>query len=360
MNSTNFLREWRLDNREDTILNGGERYQWQGGEYIRVTCPFCKLDKKLGPDLGHHVHVHEAWFKCQRCGTKGGLNYLIGRNLPIPTHPKDWKSHTTSNGPRAKPKKMVDLFGGPASKSSPGRTVWLGDLSISHPAWKYLMESEKFPEREIRELLEHFPMHVCIEGRQFTKNEENLTTGRLIFTVLEQNQQIGWQARWLPKHWPPRKEDIEQSKRIDKYITSPSFKKSFTLYNIDNAMKWDTIFVVEGAKKVHKLGLFSVASFGVGNNTQAPEGLSATETNSFWINRLISASKEGREIVFLYDKDAVGKAMIHNEAILEAGGNSSVMTLPIGGPKDVDNYFRAQHIQHILKMRGKLPKRIKA
>lgn len=358
MNSQTFLAEWRLDNPEDTVFNQGEEALWSGGTYVRVKCPFCKEDKRLGPDKGHHAHVHPEWFKCQRCGAKGGLNHLLGRELPKRKSPEDWKSHSVEITERKRPKKLVDLFGGPASKSSPGRTVWLGDLPTSHPAWQYLTKSEKFSEQEVRELLQNFPIHVCIEGRQFTQNEANTTSGRLIFTVLEQNQQIGWQARWLPKQWPPSPEDILEAEKADRYITSPGLKKSFTLYNIDNAMKWDTIVIVEGAKKVHKLGMFAAATFGVGNDTEAPEGLSAEDTNRFWINRLLQASKEGREIWFLYDKDGVGKALLHCDAIKAKGGNASIITLDPGKPPDVDDYFRAEHMQLLLKKKGRLPKRI--
>lgn len=354
MTHQDFLREWRLDYPEETVHNQGEELSWANGTYIRVRCPFCKEDKKLGPDKGHHAHVHAVWFKCQRCGTKGGIERLLGRSILTSTTPRSRSYKTISQ----KPKKLVDLFGGPASKSSPGRTIWLGNLPSTHPAWQYL-KSEKFTEREIKELLENFPMHVCLDGKPMTKNEANTTTGRLIFTVLEKNQQIGWQARWLPKNWPPSLEDQREAKETDRYITSPGFRKSYTLYNIDNALKWDTIIVVEGAKKVHKLGLFSVATFGVGNDIDPPEGMSASDTNQFWINRLIDASKAGREIWFLYDKDGVGKALLHSETINERGGKSSVITLEPNKPKDVDNYFRAEHMQLLLKKMGRLPKRIK-
>lgn len=358
MQLQDFLREWRLDNPEDTVFQNGEEFPWSDSSYVRVRCPFCKETPLLGPDKAHHAHVHNNWFKCQRCGTKGGLSRLLGRDLPKEESQAKWKTHVVTIGEKRPPKAIVDLFGGPAAKSSPGTTIWLGDLPTTHPGWRYLLEKEKFTEREIREILQNFPIHYCVEGRPFTQNEHTTTTGRLIFTIIEAGQQIGWQARWLPPSWPPSPKDMEDEAKTIRYITSPGLKKSFTLYNIEGALLWDTILVVEGAKKVWKTGQFACATFGIGNDTEAPEGLSQENTQRFWLNRLVNASKEGREIWFLYDKDGIGKALLHADAINQKGGNASVIPLEAGKPPDVDDYFRAEHIQLLLKRKGRLPKRL--
>lgn len=359
MTPKEFLTQWRLDYPENTVFQNGETSSWSGGEYIRVQCPFCKNHPKIGPDKGHHAHVHENWFKCQRCGTKGGLAYLLGRDLPKGEDPSKWETHQVASqrGPKRE-KKLVDLFGGPAAKSSPGSTIWLGDLPKKHRAWQYLL-SEQFSVEEIESLLKIFPIHYCTEGKPFTKNPANTTTNRLIFTIREANQQIGWQARWLPDNWPPSPEDIAKGKKEDRYITSPGFKKSFTLYNIENALNWDTIVVVEGIKKVWKAGLFSVGTLGIGNEIDPPEGLSNQDSSRFWINRLTQASLEGREILFLYDRSGLSNAVLHSETINQRGGNSRIILLEQGKPDDVDAYFRPEIAQLLLKRTGKLPKPLK-
>jgi hypothetical protein len=346
-----FLQEWRLDNSEETLLNHGEIFFWQGSPYARVRCPFCAQDKRLGPDKAHHCHVHEGWFRCQRCGTKGPLRKLLGRE-PMPTPgKKSVLKRPLIVGP--------NLFGGPAAKSSPGSTIWMGDLPRTHPSWRYLIEQEKFLKSEVEAILRIFPVHVCTHGKPFTKNPLNTTDGRLIFTITEDGKQIGWQARWLPTAWPASPAELALSKDADRYITSPGLRKSFVLYNFDQCLQWDTIVVVEGIKKVWKTGLFSCATLGIGNSTEAPEGLSSKDHAQFWINRLLHASLEGRKILFLYDKDGISKGLLHADWIQENGGDAEAIALPSGQPKDLDLYLRVEIAEIIRKANGKLPQRRK-
>jgi len=335
---------WLLRHPADSVYNAGEVLHYQDDPYIRVNCPFCPLSG-FKPDTSHHLYLHANWFKCMRCQKKGSNRILFGRENIEPQKPWTKKEIQIQRN-----REVKDPFPKIHTKVSPGTTVWIKDLPVSHPTWQYLL-SERFSKREILQLLNYFPIHYCTNGKPFTRNLDNTTTGRIIFSFSEGKKYIGWQARWLPKEWPPTQEEIERSKSIDRYITSPGLSKSFVLYNIENALKWDTILIVEGVKKVWKTGLFSVATLGVGNSLRPPEGLPQKAVEKFWINRLITAGKEGRRIVFLYDKGAHQNALLHAATLAEEDVHASALRLPDEGPDDLDDYYRTEILKHLIDKR---------
>lgn len=357
-----FLRCWvEKHPKLDSVLDRGAAryYPSQGSYYVQVNCPYCVKTGKT-PDTHHHCHVHYelGWFKCFRCSQHGTVDYLLGRSSkklkkdPSP----NWTSYTSTPETRVSDPKLLNRAKGlETSKIKPGVTITLDNIPKTHPAWQYLL-NEGFNAEEISSLSEKYGIYYCIQGRQFTSNPENTTTGRLIWEIREGGELYGWQARWIPAHWPPNQEEKELEKRIDKYIISPGLRKSFILYNWDFAQRWDAWVLVEGAKKVWKAGEFALASFGISNNPKAPPDLQKESLDQYWSIRLKNGN---RPVLILYDKDGFSTAQSHEKALKEMGVNAKAIALPENGPNDLDNYNKFEIRQLIKTHLGRLPRLIK-
>ena len=353
-----FLRCWEQKHPQtDSVLDKGEPrfYPSQGSYYIQVNCPYCSKAGKT-PDVNHHCYVHyeAGWFKCFRCDKRGSVDFLLGikKKNSVKAVPA-WSDYTSTPESRvADPRLLNRAKGLETSKIKPGVTVTLDSIPKTHPAWQYLI-SEGFSIEEISNLAEKYGIYYCIKGRQFTSNPLNTTSGRLIWEIREGGELYGWQARWVPSHWPPTKEDLEVKENTDKYIISPGLKKSFILYNWDFAQRWDTWVLVEGAKKVWKAGEFSLASFGISNNPKPPEHLDQSSLKQYWSMRL----KEGnRPVLILYDRDGFSTAQSHEAALKNMGIEAKALHLPENGPNDLDSYSKFEIRQIIKSQFGRLPK----
>lgn len=357
-----FLRDWTQKNpRPDSILDRGEPrfYPSQGSYYVQVNCPLCTKTGKT-PDTSHHCYVHYelGWFKCFRCSAQGSIDYLLGRKKQTKatnSQPKPWSSYTSTPETRVADPRLINRAKGlEGSKIKPGVTITLENIPKSHPAWQYLL-SEGFSLQEISSLSEKYGIYYCMQGRQFTSNPENTTTGRIIWEIREAGHLYGWQARWIPSHWPPTQEDKEIQQRTDKYIISPGLKKSFILYNWDYAQRWDAWVLVEGAKKVWKTGEFALASFGISNNPKPPEDLQGSSLDQYWSMRLKNGN---RPVLMLYDKDGFSTSLSHEKALREMGVEALAISLPENGPNDLDSYNKFEIKQIIKNQFGRLPKLI--
>jgi hypothetical protein len=357
-----FLGCWsKLHPKSDSVLDGGEPrfYPSQGSYYVQVNCPYCQKAGK-SPDTHHHCYVHYelGWFKCFRCNQHGTVDYLLGRSKKkLKKDPAQaWTTYTSTPESRVSDPRLLNRARGlETSKVKPGATVTLDSIPKSHPAWQYLL-SEGFNAEEISALSEKYGIYYCIQGKQFTSNPENSTTGRLIWEIREGGELYGWQARWVPSHWPPTKEDNELEARIDKYIISPGLRKSFILYNWDFAQAWDAWVLVEGAKKVWKAGEFALASFGISNNPRVPADLQGQGLDQYWSMRL---KKGNRPVIILYDRDGFSTAQSHEKALREMGVNAKAVSLPENGPNDLDNSSTFEIRQLIKTHLGRLPRLIK-
>ena len=351
-----FLTHWKITYPErDTLLNQGETrfYESQGSQYVITRCPYCKNSPK-GPDKKHHCHVHfeTEWFKCHRCGTSGSLGYLLHLQTP-PTKETEWTQYTsTPESRKTNPVLSARQRGLETTKFKPGITIPLEAVPRKNPAWKYLL-SEGFSEKKLLMEAETHGIYLCEQGIQLTDNPLNTTTNRIIFDIKEGDKSYGWQARWLPKHWPKTKEDEHEETLIQKYLISPGLKKSYILYNWTQAQLWDTWIVVEGIKKVWKTGGFALAGFGIGNNPKPPEDLPENVRNQFWSVRLLQGQ---RPIGLLYDKDATDQAILHAEKLRILGVDCTPIPLPSSGPKDLDAYTTPEIRQLIKNTMGRLPK----
>jgi hypothetical protein len=362
VNHQDFLLAWRIKYPDPSSLldNGASRfYPGKGTMYVQVRCPFCKKNGK-GEDKSHHCNAHyedgSEWFKCQRCGEGGSIQYLLGIQKQKPqtqNNSDNWSTFVSRPETRkTDPRLLARSKGLEGSRIKPGATVALCDLPRSHVAWQYL-KSEGFTEDKILGLAEKHGIFYCQHGTQFTGNELNTTSHRLIFEIREEDQTYGWQARWLPKHWPPSPEDIAMSKEIEKYLFSPGLKKSYMLYNWDYAQRWDSWIVVEGIKKVWRTGEFSLSVFGISNSATPPIDASEGALNQYWSMRLLNGN---RPIGILYDKDALSTAVSQVEKLKAMGVDAKVIPLPANGPKDLDSYPTPEIRQIIKNHMGRLPK----
>ncbi len=357
-----FLRCWNQKHPQpESILDRGvpRYYPSQGSYYVQVNCPYCVNAGKT-PDVSHHCYVHYeiGWFKCFRCNQTGSVDYLLGiskKKKPKGKEPA-WTTYTSTPESRVSDPRLLNRAKGlETSKIKPGVTMTMSSIPKSHPAWQYL-QNEGFSQEEIESLSEKYGIYYCIQGRQFTSNPENTTTGRLIWEIREGGELYGWQARWIPSHWPPTQEDKEVEKRVDKYIISPGLKKSFILYNWDFAQRWDVWVLVEGAKKVWKTGEFALASFGISNNPKVPDDLQGQSLEQYWSMRLKIGN---RPVLILYDKDGFSTALSHEKALKDMGVNAKAIALPENGPNDLDDYNKFEIRQLIKSNLGRLPKLIK-
>ncbi len=355
MKKDNFLSLWKqIYPRIDSLYSTEpEYYAGKGTQYLRANCPYCHLRSQppKKPDTKHHLHIHfedgHEYFKCHRCGSGGSINYLL--RIKEAPKSKEWKTYEVKGSATSKTQKIS--MGLEKSTLKPGNSIPLSALPKHHIAWKYLLD-DGFTARELEILAETYGIYYCISGIPIANTT---TTHRLIFEISENKTQYGWQARWLPKNWPPSKEDKEEADSVQKYLISPGLKKTHCLYNWDLAQDWDMWIVVEGIKKVWKTGPFSLASFGKSNSATPPLDTEGTkEYNDFWSVRLVNGN---RPIGLLYDKDGYESAIKHANDLKTMGADVTVIPLPENGPNDLDNYLTPEIRQLIIQHMGRLPKR---
>jgi len=157
---------------------------------------------------------------------------------------------------------MEVLFGRPVSKAaikqgvirdpgeyvSPGETIPLHKLDLSHPAVTYLRGRGFNPS--ILSLVHKLSW--C------TVSDFKYAQSRIIIPVVENGKECGWLARIAQDG------DFYDSagKKIPKYYNSRGFSSSRHLYNFDRAKHYRTIILVEGAFDALKVGPPAMALFG--------------------------------------------------------------------------------------------------
>lgn len=310
----------------------------------------------MGPDRNHHCHVHfePEWFKCHRCGKSGSIAYLLNLKTPLKKE-SEWKSYrSTSESQKLNPLLSARQRGLETSKTKPGITVPIEAVKRNHPAWQYLF-SEGFTENKILKEAETHGIYLCTQGIPLTSDAANTTTNRLIFDIKEGNKSYGWQARWLPSHWPKTQADLHEEAQVQKYLISPGLKKSYLLYNWTQAQLWDTWIIVEGIKKVWKTGGFALANFGISSNPNPPEELPKNIKDQFWSMRLLNGN---RPVGLLYDKEAFPKAQKDAQLLTNIGIKCKAIPLPDNGYRDLDAYSTPEIRQIIKNSLGYLPKTI--
>jgi hypothetical protein len=346
----------------DPATGAPARYQSaQMGDQIHVRCPHCQiLAPQRGPDRGHHCYISLTLevYRCMRCGDSGSLRFLLRCKTEEDVLQHHQLAKTRSRKFHA-PQPTQSIHTRAPSKWnstfcwSPGRTIPLKALPISHITWQYLL-AEKFAKHELDDVLEVFNVYFCQRGRQIGKKPVNTTEGRLIFEIRHRGQVVGWQARWLPAAWPPSNDESEKLKNsgLQKYVLNPGFAKNAYPYNYDLAMQGKNVVAVEGVKKVWKTGPNAIGTFGIQFTLPPSSGIPDEEPplQAAWIQKLLYRRKI---LYILFDRGAEPEAQCTLNWYLANGGKAKIIQLPQYGPDDLDEYTRTE-IKQILTEQGTL------
>ena len=213
------------------------------GEYYRINCPFCLLEKH--PDTRHRLWIHHLWGVGPR-DPKNNDKFLWAAVC--------YNENCLQKSPNYY-HKLYDQVYGLLSKSAiqampiyegvepttlektgnPGECQLLSELSSNHPARQYLLSRSLDPDY----LAVQFGVSYCIhaEGRVAT------ATGRIIVPLYMHEAQVGWQGRYIGDvNW--------KATGVAKYYTSPDVHKRLLLYDFDHACKFPVAIVVEGVTDV--------------------------------------------------------------------------------------------------------------
>jgi hypothetical protein len=329
----------------------------QMGDQIHVRCPHCHiLAPQRGPDKNYHCYISLTLevYRCMRCGDSGSLRFLLRQKTEedILQHRQLSKTLYNRNHkfPGAQSLRATPNHFRTAARTqwatsfrfSPGRTIPLKALPITHIAWQYLL-NEKFTKEELDDVLQVFHVYYCQKGRQIGKHPSNTTEGRLIFEIRHRQQVVGWQARWLPAAWPPTADEIQACKnnRVQKYLLNPGFSKNAFPYNYDLAINAQTVVAVEGVKKVWKTGPNAIGTFGIQYTLPTSPGVFEREPpiDALWIQKLLYHKKI---LYILFDRDTEPEAQNTLEWYLTNGGRGKIIKLPEYGPDDLDQYTREE------------------
>lgn len=256
-----------------------------GGEEYQINCPICGDKRKRcfvnhtfgtrieGIPVYHLVHCFNE--ECDREISKwlreamkdSGMNGRIATKGKKTTSIFDIMQEAQSSAKNHVQLPMV----------SP-----LTDLHPDHEALKYLRERGFEAEYLVRCFNVGF-----FKGLPTRPRWENK---RLIIPIVFSGMRVGSTARLIPGYTPP---PWPTGGEPPKYFHSPGFKKSWFLYNYDQAKNSPVIAVVEGVTDVWKIGTWGMALLGKSMSDQQCQLLcQAGEKTGAWIVLLGDASTE--------------------------------------------------------------------
>jgi len=232
-----------------------------GGEYYRVNCPFCAMRNMH--DLRQRLWIHHRW----GIGPPDILGYETPRDdfrwaaycfnseclKQGPSRRGQLLSMIYSEGNHYRRRKATEIRGGRQHDTSlsavptPGACIRLDQLPLQHYAVQYMVNRGFDPVK----LGIEYGVKYCEECH----GENWLATGRLIFPVIMNSQQVTWQGRYIG--------DLDwQATGIPKYYTCKFSHKNLCLYNFDKARQARFVIVVEGPTDAIAVGPNSVAIMG--------------------------------------------------------------------------------------------------
>lgn len=230
------------------------------GEEYQVDCPYCN-------DLRGRLTVNHMWgvrdpdtgtlnLWAAQCWNEQCLSSVDRqRDLYQMLTPYMGKGHVASG--QVKPGKKKDVqYGVPEPVDWPGEMWTLDTLPAGHQALTYLRSRDYDPMW----LAEKHRVQYC--GDSFYP----LARDRLVFPLFWFGTMVGWQTRFIGDtlHGEPLKHF-----KIPKYWSNPGMPRDMVGYNLDRAMQYSTIIVVEGFLDCVQTGpqavgcLGKVCTFGV-------------------------------------------------------------------------------------------------
>lgn len=194
-------------------------------EEIIVQCPFCiKLTGSPGTKKHLYINIYINKYYCFRCSARGKATSFVPGIL-----------YEFSVDPPSTSKQYFEV------ESLPENIIPIEDLEQDHPAIIYLKN-----RLENLDILNDKEVYFC---DKYVRNNFNFGQ-RIIFPVFYYNSYKGFQAR-----------SIEENEKI-RYVSSILFDKTSSLYNWENACKYDSLVIVEGIFDCFHIGDNSVAIFG--------------------------------------------------------------------------------------------------
>jgi hypothetical protein len=278
------------------------------GDEKSFDCPFCERTGR-SPDREQKLWVNEtkSMFICYRCETKGPLSYMFNllgaeQDQVVPKTTELAKRIRRLNGDQVEPDfvaedddqngDIVDYF---VEIVSNGCTP----ISVGSVAWNYLVD------RNVDDQLIDF-YHI-IDGRGRYRN-------RVIVPTFNTD---GTLAYFVARAYRPIKMKAKDGtlKDAPKYLNPKGHGRKHSVFNLSNAVAFDTIIITEG--------VFSAIA--AGKNAVATYGKLVTDTQV----ELIANAAAGREVIVCLDGDA------HEQTVEVAGRlqarnvHTSIAVLPL-------------------------------
>lgn len=216
------------------------------GDWVRIPCPTCLPKDRY--KLKRGVNLVSLFTNCFICGVKQPVRELLNT--------ADFKI-TNKDRPR------VERPEHPQARVVPAKyVVPLHTLTATHPAVQFfakdhLHDLENYWEKYFIGYIPDDASDDLIYKKPGRKDVRIPTANSIIFPVFFNKVFVGWQLRYVP-------DTVNGNRMIDRKMRYLHvFKKGEYLYNFDNAINYDSVVLVEGAKKALKLPN-AVATLGKG------------------------------------------------------------------------------------------------
>lgn len=225
------------------------------GEMYRICCPICT--KKGTPDRRFRLYINHLW----------GVGH--------PRYPDDkfwWAAHCFNEKCMCDPASrkylrdvVYDAIGRDIQRIAvpaaigdvntdpmrevtlPGKCVPVAELEETHKA-KVFLRTRGFDPNVVGE---RYGLQYCLDVPGYTKLQ--IVIGRIIAPFYMRGKMVGWQARYVGN---------ANLNRTVKYFTCPGMRTGRVLYDFDNALKSNVVFVCEGITDVWRVGTGAVALCG--------------------------------------------------------------------------------------------------
>jgi hypothetical protein len=231
---------------QDVLIN---RISNSGEAYV-VCCPYCNT---RSPKLyvSHSWGIEDdsrtrfwSYLHCMKSGCYGGNDLSLARTRAEILWDQVWGPYAEPNRLLARPAVIVGRE--PPKPIREIRNVnfkLLTSLPADHPACVYI-RSRGF---DVATITKKYGVWYCVDAKQ------EVLQDRIIFPLYWGGEFYNFQGRLL--------RDPEEGE--SKYITMPGVPKSGLFYNIDDALRYQDIAIVEGTIDCWSTGPWSVATWGI-------------------------------------------------------------------------------------------------
>lgn len=301
----------RAENKAAFVTQWGETYQ--------LNCPVCGDQRRrlfichlLGVHIGKGANRLRFSRGIARCHNAGCNIYQWLMSLPD----IDWNNLELLEGVSPVKHKGDGLSG---EVALPDPSIPLLSSGVPQIAYDYLLRRGYDPEQ----MYADYRLHYAPVGSVWNPLESHaLREPRIVIPMFRGGLLVGWQAR-----------DITDTSKI-KYLTTPGWKKTEVLYNMDVAKWYNAVVLVEGPTDAWRVGPNAMALMG--------KSLSATSTQAKILKTLWG--DRGRCLICLDsyedDPDTVESAVKIMKVLVEIGAfpkGIGIFNLPNKDPGSWDH-----------------------